>query len=53
MYKTEIVSKLKPLIERPEVCGFEAFLVSRTEPRLKKLNSGNKGTISCRRCDLH
>lgn len=37
MYKTEIVSKLKPLIERPEVCGFEAFLVSRTEPRLKKL----------------
>ena len=37
MDKTEIVSKLKPLIERPDTCGFEAFLVTRTEPRLKKL----------------
>ena len=38
MDKAEIVSKLKPIIDRPDACGFEAFLVARTEPRLKKLN---------------
>ena len=38
MDKAEILSKLKPLIEKTEACGFEAFLVARTEPRLKKLN---------------
>lgn len=38
MDKTEIVRKLKPIIESPDECGFEAYLVARTEPRLKKLN---------------
>lgn len=38
MDKEEIVRKLKPIIERPDACGFEAFLVARSEPRLKKLN---------------
>ncbi len=37
MDKTEIVSKLKPLIEKPDASGFEVFLVTRTEPRLKRL----------------
>ena len=38
MDKAEIVKKLKPIIERPDACGFEAFLVARSEPRLKKLS---------------
>ena len=38
MDKAEIVSKLKPIIDRPDACGFEAFLVARSEPRLKKLS---------------
>lgn len=37
MDRTKIVGKLKPIVERPDACGFEAFLVSRTMPRLKKL----------------
>lgn len=38
MDKTEIAKKLEPIIEKPDTCGFEAYLVARTEPRLKKLN---------------
>lgn len=38
MDKAEIVRKLKPIIERPDTCGFEAFLAARSQPRLKKLN---------------
>ena len=37
MDKIEIISKLEPLIEKTDICGFEAYLVSRAEPRLKKL----------------
>ena len=38
MDKAEIVNKLKPLVERPDRCGFEAFLVTRNEPKLRKLD---------------
>lgn len=38
MDKPEIVGKLKPILERPDSCGFEVFLITKTEPRLKKLN---------------
>lgn len=37
MERPEIIEKLKPIIERPDSCGFEVFLVTKTEPRLKKL----------------
>lgn len=38
MERPEIVKKLKPIIEKPDACGFEVYLVTKTEPRLKKLN---------------
>lgn len=36
--KTEIFRKLKPIVENPDACGFEVYLVARTDPRLKRIN---------------
>lgn len=37
MNKAEIIQKLKPIVDRPDSCGFDAYLVAREEPRLKHL----------------
>lgn len=38
MDKETIVEKLKPIVEKPNNCGFEAYLLSRSAPQLKKMN---------------
>ena len=38
MGKAETIERLKPFVEKPDECGFEAYLVSKSEPRLKRLN---------------
>ena len=37
MDKLYITKKLKPIIERPNTCGFDIYLVTKEEPRLKEL----------------
>ena len=43
MDSIEIIEKLKPVFELPDLCGFEAYLVTRAEPRLKRLSLSKDG----------
>lgn len=52
MDRTDIVEKLKPIIERPDYCGFEAYLVSRNDHRLKRLNLSKENLQSSLKKDI-
>ena len=52
MNKDVIVNKLKPIVEQPKSCGFEAYLLAKTEPRLKKLNLSRNGLHEDLKMDL-
>lgn len=52
MDRAEIIEKLKPIVEKPDSCGFEAYLVSRSEPRLKKLKLSMQELHSSLKADI-
>lgn len=52
MEKEEIVKKLHPIIDDLGKCGFEVYLVSRTEPKLKKLQLSKEGLHKNLKADI-
>lgn len=52
MEKEEIVKKLQPIIDDLGKCGFEVYLVSRTEPKLKKLQLSKEGLHKNLKADI-
>lgn len=52
MEKAEIVGKIKRIVENPNTCGFEVYLVTKMEPRLKKLQLAREGLHSKLKADI-